>query len=196
MDHPLLQQIKEQTKESHSSLEQLPILHSLTSSDINQLQYLKILIKFYGFFSPLENAINQYPQIQNYLPDIETRRKASSLYNDINIISRKEDTKPLFKECHNLPAVANPAQAMGCLYVMEGSTLGGRFIYKNLEKNLQITDKDGASFFYGYGPETGEKWKKFQAGLSFFAEETPHETSKAITAAVDTFEKLKLWFNN
>jgi heme oxygenase len=60
-------------------------------------------------------------------------------------------------------------KAFGCLYVMEGSTLGGKIIYNILKKQLGLSDSAGASFFYGYGPATGEKWKTFGASLEAFA---------------------------
>jgi len=196
MSHPLLLKIKEQTKEKHISLEQQPLLHSLTASDLDHAQYLKILVKFYGFFSPLEKKINDFQLIHHFLPDFARRRKASALLADIDIVSKKENSAPVLYECEDLPQVSNTAEAFGSLYVMEGSTLGGRFIYKNLEKNLRLDKQDGALFFYGYGDETGSKWKEFQAGLSRFSEENPEENASTIMAAEETFEKLKSWFDS
>lgn len=196
MTHTILEQIKEQTKESHINLENNPQLSLLTSTNLEIPKYLNILKKFYGFFAPLELKIDQFPLIYSFIPDLKERRKATALLTDIACISPKDNKEPQIANFKELPSVSNVAEALGCLYVMEGSTLGGRFIYKNLNKTLGINYEQGASFFYGYGDETGVKWKAFQSGLSTFMLQNPEESTSAIIAAVDTFEKLDHWFNN
>lgn len=196
MNLSVIQQIKEITKESHLSLEQQPLLKSLTAADLDYVRYLKILTKFYSFFSPLEKVIGSFPKIHAFLPDFENRRKASTLLEDMRIISKKENIEPLIEECNNLPLITNPAEAFGCLYVLEGSTLGGRFIYKHLEKTLHLSAGGGASFFYGYGADTADKWKKFKSGFSSYFEAAPEEANFSYKAAVLTFDNLKDCFDN
>jgi len=54
---------------------------------------------------------------------------------------------------------------MGILYVIEGSTLGGRVIYKNIHQNLELDADSGAAYFSGYGELTEPLWKGFMAEL-------------------------------
>lgn len=195
MNHPFLQQIKEQTHESHKNLEKNLLLSYLLSNQLDINIYLKILMKFYGFFAPLEKEINKFEEINVHLPDYPNRRKAKLLLNDISNINKESSSILQIDPCEDLPGISVASEAFGCLYVMEGSTLGGRMIYKSIEKQLQISNKNGASFFYGYGTETSEKWKSFQSGFSSFIEENPEEVHSTIRSAVDTFEKLKIWLN-
>ena len=49
-----------------------------------------------------------------------------------------------------------PGAALGCLYVAQGSTLGGRVIARQLD--YLLPDSRGRSFFAG-GPEDGARWR-------------------------------------
>lgn len=61
---------------------------------------------------------------------------------------------------------------MGIMYVVEGSTLGGRFILKNVQENLGYNEEKGASYFSGYGNKTGSFWKKYLNSLTEFESKT------------------------
>ena len=63
------------------------------------------------------------------------------------------------------------AFALGILYVVEGSSLGGRFILKNLETIPGLDNGKGVSYFTGYGNKTGSQWKNFLNFLTTYEEE-------------------------
>lgn len=85
------------------------------------------------------------------------------------------------------------AQAFGSLYVMEGSTLGGKMIYKVVKELLGLDEQNGLSFFYGYGAETGNKWKIFQQSLLKLSSEHTNTDDQIIDSANHTFLQLKAW---
>jgi heme oxygenase len=95
----------------------------------------------------------------------------------------------------DLPEVGSLGQALGCLYVMEGSTLGGRFIARRLHEHLGLTPASGAAFFHGYGEETGSRWKAFQQALVRYSAATENEFA-VIGAAEETFSKFEKWLNH
>ena len=53
-----------------------------------------------------------------------------------------------------LPSIPGTAEAIGALYVMEGSTLGGQIIKKMIAKQLGTAEDHATSFFNGYGEAT------------------------------------------
>lgn len=55
------------------------------------------------------------------------------------------------------------AAFLGAFYVMEGSTLGGRFIAKHLEAELGLKPGQGDAYFQGHGEETGRIWRETTA---------------------------------
>jgi heme oxygenase len=68
------------------------------------------------------------------------------------------------------PAPESQAEALGMLYVLEGSTLGGRLILRTLKD--RGVDDPRLAFLDPYGPETGVRWRSFQSVL---ARETSHD---------------------
>jgi heme oxygenase len=57
------------------------------------------------------------------------------------------------------PSPCNTAEALGMMYVLEGSTLGGRFILQALtERGVDVSE---LAFLDPYGARTGERWRSF-----------------------------------
>lgn len=83
------------------------------------------------------------------------------------------------------PVPANRAEALGMLYVLEGSTLGGRLILRWLE-DRGIRDPDLA-FLDPYGPDTGRLWRGFLAVLSREIGEEEALIAEACTGARSGF---------
>ena len=52
------------------------------------------------------------------------------------------------------------AAFLGALYVLEGSTLGGRLIARHAESALGLTPGLGDAYFRGHGDETGKLWRE------------------------------------
>lgn len=91
--------------------------------------------------------------------------------------------------CTVPPPVGLP-EALGLLYVLEGSTLGGQVIGKRLRALGQ--SMTGLTFLNPYGPLTGERWKGFIAVLH---RECPDQASaqRAAQAGADGFALAHDW---
>lgn len=182
----LLEKLRTHTAVSHQELEKLiiPRIKQATDKDA----YMKVLQLFYGYFKPLEDLIDDHID-HTLLPDYEERRKTSALLSDINYLSGSQDLLAL---CEDLPLISNSRQAIGALYVMEGSTLGGKIIKSILMKNLGADGSKGFDFFGGYGDDTEKKWSVFKQTVNdrFSDAETHHEI---LAAADNTFKKFRSW---
>jgi heme oxygenase (biliverdin-IX-beta and delta-forming) len=184
----ILQLIKDKTADHYRALENSPLMKPITLGSISLIEYVEILKKFYGYFSPLENKIERFEEIYTYLPDYSSRRKAHSLLTDLRNLKYKGE----LPVCKNLPAVRDTAEAFGCLYVMEGSTLGGETISKILRESLKLHPYNGASFFNAYGEDTAAKWKNFRNALQAYSlKYNKHDT--IVESANNTFLKLREW---
>lgn len=100
------------------------------------------------------------------------------------------------------PAELPPAQsfpeAVGCLYVLEGSTLGTQIITQHILKTVfpgQSTDVGGLSFYRGYGSATRQMWREFCDFLGAYSGQMTNETERheAARAARQTFERFGRW---
>lgn len=168
--------IKEATKTAHLNLEK-KVIEKLKAIRSNA-DYADFLKYFYTYFSQVEQAIAPYITTQ-LLPDYKERRNSSFLKNDIEALKGNVEATPSI----TLPIIENQLQALGVLYVMEGSIMGGSIIIKMLEKG-GITE--GISFFSGYGEATGQKWGVFTQVMNQAAT-SPEQEEIAIQAANETF---------
>jgi heme oxygenase len=97
-----------------------------------------------------------------------------------------------------LPPLNAPEQLLGCLYVIEGATLGGRSITQHLQTRFGLTPQSGGAFFDGYGAHTGSRWKAFCTMLMNNASPPDHADDESrhaaiVAAANDTFQTLTQW---
>jgi heme oxygenase len=54
----------------------------------------------------------------------------------------------------------------GCLYVLEGSALGGRVISKRVKQTLGLGQATGGAYFHGLGRQTASHWSGFLTTLN------------------------------
>jgi len=171
--------IREATKEAHLNLEKKVVKRmKAIGSDADYADFLK---HFYAYFNQVEHAIGPFITT-DLLPDHAERRNSSYLKQDIEALGSKVTDLP----DATAPEINNTIQALGALYVLEGSIMGGPIIVKMLEKS-GITR--GVSFFSGYGEATGQMWGKFIAVLDASASDEEAE-KQAIAAANETFSKF------
>jgi len=171
--------IKEATKTAHLSLEK-SVIQKMKAIRSNE-DYADFLKHFYAYFNKVEQAIAPYITTE-LLPDHAERRNSSFLKQDIEALGFDVNKLPEA----TAPKITNVLQALGALYVLEGSIMGGSIIIKMLEKG-GITK--GISFFSGYGEATGMMWGKFIAVMNEQAK-TSEEQAVAIETADQTFLKF------
>ena len=179
------QAVKNHTAFLHNEVEQLllPRLNAIQSLE----NYAAILQTFYGYYLPVEQSIQQHisPAV---LPDIERRRTAMMAVDDLHFLKMKAGQHL----CNDLPQIASSAQAFGALYVLEGSTLGGKMIAKMLAKNEAVSIPPGAlNFFNGYKGDTGKMWTAFLEILN-----RQSDVDLITEAANKTFFHLKKWMQH
>lgn len=80
---------------------------------------------------------------------------------------------------------AREAAFLGALYVMEGSTLGGRFIARHVETTLGLLPGHGNAYFRGHGEHTGAMWRETTEAITAVPEGNAEAT---IAAAKRTFQ--------
>ena len=177
--------IKEATKAAHQELEKKVVkkLKAIRSKE----DYAELLRQFYAYFNHVERVINPFIR-EEVLPDYKERRNAAYLKNDIEALGGNTDNLP----ATSVPDIHSTLQALGALYVMEGSIMGGSIIVQMLEK-AGITK--GVSFFSGYGPATGQKWGFFIAILDQQAD-TEQDEALVINAANETFTRFAELFEH
>ena len=188
----ILKRLKLATSVSHSALEdQLPLMNA----DLSREDYCRVVARFLGFYAPLEVQLMDSPHWQQLPFDYADRQKTPRLKQDLLALGSSHWALATTPLCAVLPALNAPEKLLGCLYVIEGATLGGRSITHHLQNRIGLTPESGGSFFDGYGAQTGSRWKVFctmllnNAGLS--DDEARH--AAIVAAANATFQTLTQW---
>ena len=181
----IMEQLKNETKEAHQSLEKLLIPYIKQTNTTET--YSRLLEMFYGYMKPVEELIDQHVE-KSKIPAYSDRRKAESLLDDLKYWG-KNDIPQLAEQ---LPEINNYNQAIGAMYVFEGSTLGGKIINKILMGNLGKETPEGFSFYNGYGEQSQAMWGSFTGALNN-AELSETDRQEIVAAANDTFIKFKNW---
>jgi len=90
-------------------------------------------------------------------------------------------------------ALADHAEALGCLYVMEGSMLGSLVLARLVHSRLGITSATGARFLHGFAKETDVIWLEFVAELD--RRPVAGTGPGALAGAIRTFELFSAAIN-
>jgi heme oxygenase len=78
--------------------------------------------------------------------------------------------------------------------VLEGSTLGGQTIAREVSRQLPYSPQNGCSFFAGHGAEIGARWRKFREAIESYAVLHSENHDSIIQSAVATFRAFGDWF--
>jgi heme oxygenase len=180
--------LKEETKVDHQLQEKKMIAQMKTIR--TKKDYLELLYLFYSFFGGLEVSIDDHADL-SFLPDHEERRKSLALLNDIMEL---DGTLPDLAIGKALPAIENRLQAIGALYVMEDSTLGGKAISKMISQQLNLPMNIALSFFEGYGSNNENMWNGFKRAIDKL-DLNEADQAVVIQSANDTFLQFGNWFD-
>ncbi len=182
----LAEHLRLETRERHVSIERaLPLGEQRLQID----SYRRILKAFLGFYEPFETQLNRLAsRLPNVIP-VQGRYKVPLLRGDLRALGLCEGELAAIPRCPCLPSIACPTTALGCMYVAEGATLGGQVISRRLKEHLGLEPGNGASFFAGYGVNTGAMWRSFVARLD--AELPPYQGF--VAAAAETFDCFARW---
>lgn len=111
--------------------------------------------------------------------DAPDRRRADRIRADLRALGVAPTAPP------EPPPVSTAAQALGFLYVVEGSTLGGRLILREIA--ARGADLTGLAFLDPYGARTGAAWRGFLDLLDREVGTAPDRLAEAEQGAIAGF---------
>ena len=185
--------LKRSTAELHNSLERR--LSFLLSSELSLAQYVTLQKQFYGFYQPIETRLAEVRNSDVLEFDLDQRLKVPLLINDLTHLGVAASEREQIPLCDSLPAIETAAEALGCLYVLEGSTLGGTIITGHLKKALYLDEHWNCSFFNSYGDDVGRMWSAFVGVLRRHCQNYG-DTDVMVRTACHTFASLDQWFSD
>ena len=186
----ILSDLREGTREQHRRLEQAVNLPSRLTS---RGAYTGLLERFYGLYQPLEARLAAHHQLT--LSGIAAQRleKHTLLEQDLRTLGRTTAGINALQKCSALPDLPDVFSAAGCLYVLEGATLGGQLVRREVDARLHLSAPDGCLFFSSYGPRVREMWTDFCGSLTDLAAGDSNSGPAIVKGAADTFTCFEEW---
>jgi len=169
--------LKAATHAQHRDIERLI---PLMNPNLTMAEYRQYLGRMLGYLQPIETLLESISGLSVVVPDLAQRRKSAWLRDDLGVTT--------VEECADLPSLTSISAALGCMYVLEGSTLGGQILARQIA--IQLSEPR-MSFLQSYGTDTGTKWKRFGAEVNGYA----GDGAAMITAAQTTFDTLARWLS-
>lgn len=177
--------LKTGTAAAHRSLE---TAMNLTGANATHGRYVAYLMALTSVHEALEPTLLVDPELHALLDDLPTRTRTEAGKHDLASLGEAQHRRRFTAQ---LP-MKTVAEKLGVLYVLEGSTLGGQVLRRELKSALGIGD-DSLRYVSGYGELTGPKWKRFLEALERGVT-TDEAKEQAVSAARATFEQLQSFF--
>jgi len=153
------------TRLAHKDMETVPALVRLLAPDLTEREYVAALCRIGAFYLALASRMGAL-----LAPDAPARAfldgaRLQALAADLAFFGIAERAP-----CPTsaLPELATNAEAVGALYMVEGSDLGGRVIAKRLSDTLRLTPRSGGRFYGGHDADSARaRWLRLSA-ISIF----------------------------
>jgi heme oxygenase (biliverdin-IX-beta and delta-forming) len=177
---PVRAELRAATASLHAGLEE----RVRAAGCLEQLdRYRALLVGFHACHAALEPALARLDWTGT-LPDVGERLvKTGWLARDLEMLGAP---LPARSAPAATPSPRSTAEGLGCLYVLEGATLGGAVVGRAVAERLGLTAARGARFFHGYGERRGALWRIFLTALDAHAAD-PSARARAAQAARETF---------
>ena len=190
---PIATRLRFETRADHDAIEANPRLKRLMAADLTLPDYLAILVRLAGFYAPVEAGLALWePSVPEGLELASRLVKTSLLWRDLGRLAPEFDRRDAAGTA-DFGTFASVEEAWGCLYVVEGSTLGGQLIARNLKATIGVTAEHGAAFHNPYGAQTGARWQAFKAILTEEVASGSLDADAVVAGARDAFRAMDRW---
>lgn len=181
----IAERVRAATRVAHSRLEQRLDIFSKLAAPRSRTQLVE---RFYGFHAGAERVL---APVLTTVPGIDypSRRRSPLIIRDLAALGA---SSPRTIELWTPRPVATIAEALGLLYVLEGSTLGGKVIRRRVL--AEGGTMHGLSFLDPYMEGSGERWQSFLSSVR--REILPNDSDAVggfIAAAIMGFEHAERW---
>lgn len=173
--------LRAETAAAHEGLERaLDLLRPSLDRD----RFTAVLVRFHGFHRAWE------PALARSLPAaVMPSPRLPLIEQDLGALGLGADSIAAIPPCVQAASLAVHADtALGSVYVLEGSTLGGRVIARHFAQ-APWWPLTGLHYFDPYGDGTAARWRQTLAQLAAAG----GKPDRIVAGAVRTFEILQHW---
>ena len=189
--------LRETTRTLHKDAESRPLQRAMAKGTLPPGSYVMYLGQLRHLHEALEASLDSVSASHPGLAVLftEDRRRVPDLDRDLAAFGVSVEDLPVLPATAEFMsrvedlATSESVALLGPLYVLEGSTNGGKFLARVLERSLQIENRAGLSYMDPYGDRQPEMWATFKR-LADRVELTPDQRSAVTEAACETFRAI------
>jgi heme oxygenase (biliverdin-IX-beta and delta-forming) len=183
----VLRRLRTETATEHQAVEDTL---DLLSADLTRDRLVDVLTRMHGFWRAAESGLDDWATTEPadaLSVGWEGRRRSHLFAADLAALGAgPAEVAP------ELPEVTGTDAALGRLYVLEGSSLGGVFIDRHLATLPQLAVAGRLSSFSPYGERTGAMWHAFRT-VTRARVAAGGDAGRLVGAARQTFGALASW---
>jgi heme oxygenase (biliverdin-IX-beta and delta-forming) len=187
-DTDVLRRLRTETAGEHQAVEQTL---DLLSPDLTRDRLVDVLTRMHAFWAAAEAGLDAWAA--EHPADADRvgwshRHRTALFAADLAALDAPDERS----DRPELPVVADTDAALGRLYVLEGSSLGGVFIDRHLATLPQLADAGRLSAFSPYGERTGAMWHAFRS-VTRERVAAGGDADRVVDSARETFGALARW---
>jgi heme oxygenase len=157
-----MQRLRDSIMPLHDEAERLGPLHKIPEKSVTLEEYKEILERLYGFVSVAEDVIQRKINDQCVGLDYESRKRIGHIEKDLLFLGSSKASIEQIPRCKDISHVETLPDALGCLYLFEGSRLGGLVLSKSLCEQFGFKDYRGYAYFGSNGSKVTFMWSSFR----------------------------------
>jgi len=155
----LMSYLKESTNERHLQIRAGALAQKIMDGELTLDEYQILILANYWFHGYLEAVITKVLSPDQLIAlEYDKRAKASYAEEELIALGISPSAIP---EALNPPVFEDYPEALGALYVTEGTAIGGALIRKQLLQHEIITEHALLKFYGCYGKALAPLWKSF-----------------------------------
>ncbi len=161
-----LKDLKQTTAGLHTLLESNALLSALLSPSLSVHQYYCYLFLMQKITVVYEQNIAG--RLHNSFQQWTPRKSSPLLTADLQQVGYQPPSAYVTADFQLSANRQTDAFAAGIMYVMEGSKLGGKVIFRHIHRYLGFSATNGAAYLADEGADTFGRWKQFLHEFSTF----------------------------
>lgn len=179
LETSLSQRLKTETSTEHDRMEQLMAQAKVFE---NQSNYARFTLSQYYFQKDVEH-LYAHPDVVQIIPDLDVRGRSDAALLDLKDLGLAPQSSSIATDHVSFP------QALGWIYVSEGSTLGAAFLFKAAQSQFGFSADFAARNLAAYPEGRAVVWKRFKQAMDD-ANFSQEQQDQVIEGAMQGFSRF------
>ncbi len=189
----VMDRLKVETADLHTAAERHPFQAAMIRGNLGRAGYAAYLGQVLHVHRTLEGRLSSLrADARVAAVATDDRFRAAAIVEDLAALDGDGEAAPATPQTARLIETIDAAgvpELLGMLYVLEGSTNGGRFIAKAVGRSLGISPGPGLRYLDPYGDQQQARWASFKEDVRA-ASFSPDEHDRIIEGAKAMFRGL------